>query len=303
LESQTPLLRAQILAAFATIYLVWGSSYMAGRIAVHYLPALLMAGVRFGTAGLIMLILARVSGDRIWLKPPERMQLSILAVLGFVIANGAGVWALQYVASNKSALLNATVPCWIVLLGTFGPKGYRPRWRTLLGLLLGFCGAALVLQPRAEVGSSELFPELMILCGCIAWAFSTMCLRRFELQLPIKTLIGWQMLLGGAGLALLGVAGGDAERWHWSWPGVVALCYLIIFASCLAHTAYAWLATRTTPAHLGTYSYVNPLVATTLGWLVLDERLTPIQLLGMVVSVSGVLAINWPQRMQRQPKS
>ena len=189
------------------------------------------------------------------------------------------------------------------MLGSFGPKGHRPRWRALLGLVLGFCGAALVLQPRAEVGSAELFPELLILLGCVAWAFSTMCLRRFDLTLPIKTLIGWQMFLGGIGLALLGLAHGELSRWHWSWQGVLAVSYLVIFASCVAHTAYAWLATRTTPAQLGTYSYVNPLIATLLGWLVLDESLTGVQLLGMVVALAGVLAINWPKSLQRKPGS
>src|SRR5271168_4654454 len=170
---------------------------MAGRIAVHFLPALLMAGVRFGTAGLIMLALARFSGERIWLKPPERIQLLILALLGFVIANGAGVWGLQYVPSNKSALLNATVPCWIVLLGTFGARSHRPEWRSLIGLACGFAGTVLVVQPSGGP-HSDLLPQLMILVACLNWAVSTTYMRNLRSRLPVLTLIGWQMVLGGA---------------------------------------------------------------------------------------------------------
>jgi drug/metabolite transporter (DMT)-like permease len=115
----------------------------------------------------------------------------------------------------------------------------------------------------------------------------------------VFSLIGWQMLLGGTGLLLLGALVGELPRWHWSWQSVLPLAWLIVFASCISHTAYVWLAQRVTPASLGTYAYVNPVIATLLGWLVLEEQLVAIQLLGMAVALFGVLLINWPARTAR----
>ena len=110
------------------------------------------------------------------------------------------------------------------------------------------------------------------------------------------TLIGWQMLLGGAAMSVIAILHGDVARWHWSWVGALSLAFLILFGSCLAFTAYAYLARRTSPTRLGTYGYVNPAIAAVLGWLVLNERLSAVQLLGMGITLGGVLLINWPRR-------
>jgi drug/metabolite transporter (DMT)-like permease len=289
-----------LILAFIAIYVVWGSSYLAGRIGVQHLPPLLFGGLRFITAGLVMLLIARYNGHRVSPTRAEWRQLGVLALFGFVLANGANVWALQYVASNQSALLNMSAPIFIVLLGMLGPRGHRPRMRGMVGVLLGLIGTLMLLQPAASGERGALGPQLLIIVGCFGWAVSSIYMRNIGTALPVIPLIGWQMLLGGTGLAVLGFISGEAPRWHWSWQGATALLYLVVFASCLAHTAYAWLAPRTTPTRLGTYAYVNPAIATALGWLILDEHLVLIQLAGMLVALGGVLLINWPGRLWRR---
>ncbi|MFO1295055.1 MAG: EamA family transporter, partial [Rubrivivax sp.] len=193
-------------------------------------------------------------------------------------------------------------PLWIVLLGAFGARGHRPGRRELAGLALGFLGTALVVRPHGAPGLATGFvPPGAVLLACLSWAMATIYLRNVGPRIAVQALIGWQMLLGGIGLTRVGLARGEAAAWHFSWPGTLALAFLVVFASCLAHTAYAWLALRTAPTRLGTYAYVNPLIATLLGWWVLDERLTPLQLTGMPIVLGGVLLINWPFRRRASP--
>jgi drug/metabolite transporter (DMT)-like permease len=289
--------RRRLLAGFATIYLVWGSSFLASRIGVQHLPPLLLAGVRFTCAGLVMLVLARLLRQRVQPTAREWRDLTVLAFFAFIVSNGLSIWALQWLPSNQTALLNVSAPLWIVLLGAFGARGHRPGRRDIAGLVLGFIGTALVIRPASSAGvGTSLVPQGAVLLACVAWAISTIYLRNVAPRMPVQSLIGWQMLLGGIGLVAVGLARGEAALWHWSWTGGLMLVYLIVFASCLAHTAYAWLALRTSPTSLGTYAYVNPLIATLLGWWVLDERLTPLQLIGMPIVLGGVLLINWPIR-------
>jgi drug/metabolite transporter (DMT)-like permease len=287
--------RARIVAAFIAVYLLWGSSYLATRVGVLQFPPFLFGGIRFVTAGLIMLAIARLNVVRVLPTGREWRDLLVLALTGFVCANGVGVWTMQYVASNQAALLNTTAPCWIVLLGTLGAHAHRPGRRALLGLLLGFSGALLLLLPAA-IGrgtASPLLPQLIIVGGCLAWAVSTIYLRNMGTGLSVLPLIGWQMLLGGIGLAAIGLASQELPRWHWSTLGALALVFQILLASCIGHTCYAWLARRVSPSQLGTYAYVNPVIATLLGWLLLGERLVAVQVAGMVIALSGVALISW----------
>jgi drug/metabolite transporter (DMT)-like permease len=289
--------RRRLVACFAAVYLVWGSSYLASRIGVQRLPPLLFAGLRFTCAGLVMLGVAYLLQQRVRPAGREWRDLAVLALSAFVVSNGLSIWALQWLPSNQVALLNVSAPLWIVLLGSFGTRGHRPGPREIAGLLLGFGGTALVIRPAGGTAfAGSLVPQAAVLLACVAWAAATIYLRNVAPRLAVQTLIGWQMLLGGVGLLAAGLARGEAALWHWSWTGALALVYLTVFASCLAHTAYAWLALRVAPTSLGTYAYVNPLIATLLGWWVLDESLTLLQLTGMPIVLGSVLLINWPFR-------
>lgn len=286
--------RSRLYLAFLSVYLFWGSSYLASRVGVLHMPPFLFAGVRFTIAGAIMLLISRLYRTRVLPQRSEWRHLAVLACCGFLVCNGLSIWTLQYVSSNQAALLNASVPCWIVLLGAFGRRAHRPGRREMLGVLLGVTGTVMVIGQGVGT-SGPLGAQLMILAGCFTWAVSTIYLRNSGITIPVLALIGWQMLLGGLSLLLLGLITGELSRWHWNWQGAISMAYLIVFASCCAHTAHAWLATHTTPAKLGTYGYVNPTIAAALGWLVLDEKLGALQLLGMVVVLAGMLMINWPR--------
>jgi drug/metabolite transporter (DMT)-like permease len=128
------------------------------------------------------------------------------------------------------------------------------------------------------------------------WSLGTIYMRNHSLAIDLFALVGLQMLLGGAGLTLAGLAHGDLAQWHWSPRGALALAYLVVASSCFAYVAYAWLARHATPAQTGTYSYVNPAIAAVAGYLVLGERMSGLQLLGAAVILAGVLMINWPGR-------
>lgn len=290
--------RSRLYLAFLSVYLFWGSSYLAARVGVRHLPPFLFVGVRFAIAGAVMLAISQLYRNRVLPQQREWRDLAVLACFGFLLANGINIWALQYVSSNQAALLNASAPCWIVLLGAFGSRAHRPGRRALIGVGLGVLGTMLLIGKGAGA-SGPLGAQLMILVACFAWAVSTIYLRNSGTVLPVLTLIGWQMFLGGLSLTLLGLVTGELPRWHWNATAALSMSYLIVFSSCCAHTAYAWLATRTTPAKLGTYAYVNPAIAVVLGWLVLDERLGVLQLIGMAVVLAGMLMINWPRAPSR----
>ena len=295
-RASTPPARSRIALALLAVYLFWGSSYLFSRIGVRALPALLFGGARFTMAGVIMLSIAAVARQRVRPARSEWRDLSVLALIGFVICNGAGVWSLQYIASNQGALLNTTAPCWIALLGMLGSRAHRPGRRAIVGLVLGFAGAVLIVRPGGGTQPGGLLPQLVAVGGCFAWAVASIYLRNSRLRLPLLSLIGWQMLLGGIGLLLAGAASGELPRWHWSATGVIALTVQVALASCIAHTAYAWLTRRVTPTVLGTYGYVNPVVATVLGWLWLGETLSANQLAGMALALAGVVLITWRPR-------
>lgn len=285
-----------VLAAFAVLYLVWGSSFVATKIMVTDLPPLLAAGLRFTTAGLLLAIVAAALGAR---PPKSRIEWRHALVMGglmVVVSNGINNVAMQYVASNQSALLNASAAFWIAILGTVGSRGHALPVRTRIGLAIGFLGVVLILWPRGGFSASNLGWQLAILAGCIGWAGATLYHRIAKPATPALMFTSMQMLVGGLLTTMIGLAAGDAAEWRFTVPGHLALLYLTLFSSCLAYTAFAYLLPRTTPARLGTYAYVNPVVAAVVGWLLLGETLSGVQLAGSAVIVLGVALVTLPQR-------
>jgi drug/metabolite transporter (DMT)-like permease len=220
----------------------------------------------------------------------------VLGLLMVVVSNGLNSLAMQHVASNQSALLNASSAFFIALLGTVGARGHALSSRTVLGLALGFAGVALVMWPRGGFTAANLGWQLAILVGCLGWAGATLYHRLARPATPPLLLTGMQMLVGGVGMLALGLAGGEAAEWRVSPRGYAALAYLTLASSCLAYTAFAYLQVRTTPARLGTYAYVNPVVAAIVGWWLLGETLSPLQLAGSAVIVAGVALVTLPGR-------
>jgi drug/metabolite transporter (DMT)-like permease len=297
-RGQTPLNSsgALVLGAFAVLYLVWGSSFVATKIMVTDLPPLLAAGLRFTTAGVLLALVAAALGARVPRDPREWRHALVMGLLMVVVSNGINNVAMQYVASNQSALLNATAAFWIALLGTVGAQGHALSTRTKVGLAIGFLGVALILWPRGGFSAANLGWQLAIIAGCIGWAGATLYHRLAKPATPALMFTAVQMLLGGLLMTGIGLAAGDAQEWHFSVRGHLALLYLTLFSSCLAYTAFAYLLPRTTPARLGTYAYVNPVVAAVVGWLLLGETLSGAQLAGSAVIVLGVALVTLPQR-------
>jgi drug/metabolite transporter (DMT)-like permease len=286
-----------LVLCLSAVYLIWGTSYLATRIGVLHLPPLLFGGARFLIAGALLTGIAFWRGFRPAQLEGQWHHLLVMSFLGIAVCNGLQVWAMQWVASGTSALLNASCALWIVLFGLLGARAHRPGRREMLGLAIGFIGTVLLVLPAADAGtagSTPLVPQLAIVLACVVWSLGTIYMRNHALAIDLAALMGLQMLLGGVWMVLAGALRGEPAAWHWSRPGVFALAYLVVFSACLAYMAYAWLARHATPAQTGTYSYVNPALATVVGYVGLDERMTLMQVWGAAVILAGVLMINWP---------
>jgi len=285
--------RAKLIVCFATVYLVWGSTYLVASIGVHELPPLLFGGIRFLCAGVLLGLTSLALGNRFDLDAAEWRHMVIVAIGNVFIANGATNIAMQHVASNQTAILNASAALWIALLATRGRRAHALERRTLIGLVIGFAGTVLIIWPGGGEGGNHLGYQALILVAVFAWSASTVYIRNAHSKLDILTFTAVQMTLGGLMLTAAGAATGELTEWRWSKTGLIAMGYLTLLSSCLAYTAFAWLAKNTTPAMAGTYSYVNPAIAAVLGWWILDEQLGLHQLIGMAVILAGVALVSW----------
>jgi drug/metabolite transporter (DMT)-like permease len=288
--------RAKLILCFAIVYLVWGSTYVAASIGVHALPPILFGGFRFLAAGVLLAITALALGQRFAMDATEWRHMVIVAIGSVFIPNSCSNWAMQYVASNQTAILNASAALWIALFATRGRRAHALDRRTVMGLVIGFTGAVLILWPRGTFAASNFGMQLLILVAVFVWSATTVYIRNAHSKLDLLPFSALQMFLGGVMMTVAGLALGEARDWHWSASGLAAMAYLTVASSCIAYTAYSWLARNTTPAMVGTYSYVNPAIAALLGWWWLGEKLGSNQLVGMAVMFAGVALVSWPQK-------
>ena len=279
------------MLAFGTIYLVWGSSFLASKIMVQHLPVLLSAGVRFLIGGALLTALARFRREAFPASPIEWRHCMVMAVLTVILSTGINTFALRVLPSNQSALLNSSSALWIALLGTLGPRGHRLSAVTKVGLSLGFVGVGCVLWPKGGFVGEHFGWQIAVVLGCLSWATGTLYYRSMGPRTTPLMFTAMQMLTGGSVLFAAGLATGDAANWSWAADGILAFLYLTFVSSSIAYCAYIWLMRNTTPAKLGTYAYVNPAIATVLGWAVLGETLSLVQVFGTLVILSGVTLI------------
>jgi drug/metabolite transporter (DMT)-like permease len=292
------------MLALSTIYLVWGSSFLFTKLAVMNLPPALFSGIRFATAGTLLALIARVWSGSSW--PSRLIDWRHVIIAGFFmvfVSNGLNTWAMRYLPSNQSALLNGTSAFWIAGLGTFGRRGHPLTRSAILGLVIGFLGAALMLIPAEPLRAKSLLAQAGVLTACFSWSLGTLYYRSIDTELSSLMFMGLQMLMGGLMLLGLGLVHGDAAHWAPNTSGLMALLYLTFFSSCLAYTAYGWLSLNAAPALIGTYGYVNPAIASFLGWQFLHEHLSGTQLVGMVVIIVGVSILTLPGGSLTDPKT
>lgn len=288
-----------LIAAFAAVYIFWGSTYLAIKYAIETLPPFLMAGARFVFAGSVLMLWARFTKDY---ESPKRAHWKTSFIVGTLLllgGNGGVVFAEHHISSSLAALLVATEPFWIVLLSWLWLKGTRPNLKTVLGIALGFFGVWLLIsgQPTANaasVGSMQFFGALAVILAAMSWATGSIYGLRAPVPKSALLTAGMQMFAGG--LVLLVVSLLMGEWWNFnpaevsanSWFGLV---YLIIFGSLVGFTAYSWLLKNAQPALVSTYAYVNPIVAVFLGWLIAGETFTGQMLIGAGIIVGSVVLI------------
>lgn len=281
----------RIVAAFATLYLVWGSTYLAIRVVVERLPPALSAGVRFFIAGFLMLGWAMLRGHRL---PSTRRDLVTLAVTGTLMlvgANGMVTWAEQWVESNQAALIVATSALWLAWMGTMGTQGQGlSRW-TVVGLLSGFCGVAVLVGDGLQLAHAPWWAYAALLSSAFLWSLGSIVAKRRPTTCAPLVSAGVQTLVAAVVLTVAGLALGDADQWVWEARPLLALGYLVVVGSCIGYGCFLWLVHQVTPAQLGTYAYVNPAVAVLLGWWLLDEQLAGMQIVGTLVILASVVLV------------
>jgi drug/metabolite transporter (DMT)-like permease len=288
--------RLAVAAAFAIVYVVWGSTYLAILFAIETLPPFLMAGVRFLIAGSVLLAWTRIIAGE---PAPSRAQWRSAAIVGVLLllgGNGLVVWSEQRIASGVAALLVGTVPCFMVLVDWLRPGGIRPGWRVSGGLALGMLGLVWLVGPDSVMGGgrADLLGAAALVLASLSWAVGSIYSRHAAVPSSPFVFTAMQMLAGGVALVVLGVALGEPARFDaaaLSLRSVLGLVYLIVLGSIVAFSAYVWLLRVSTPARVSTYAYVNPVVAVFLGWLLADEALTPRMAIAAAVIVSGVALI------------
>lgn len=291
--------------ALAIVYTVWGSTYLAIRVAIETLPPMLMASVRFLIAGGILHAISIRRGERERDRPGLRQwrAAAIVGTLLFLGGNGGVVWAEQRVPSGIAALIVASVPLWMALIAFIALKERLPRI-AVAGLVVGFAGTALLIRPA---GAERIDPlGAAVLVGASAsWAIGTLYAARAPLPSRGSVSAAMQLLCGGVVLGIVGVAGGELGDVHpdrFSASSLLALAYLIVFGALIAFSAYAWLVQNASPAIVSTYAYVNPVIAVLLGWAILDETVGPTTVIaGAIIVVAVAMIVSSKVKHEGEP--
>jgi drug/metabolite transporter (DMT)-like permease len=286
--------RALAITAFTIVCVVWGTTYLAIRVAVETIPPLLLTSIRFVIAGIVMLGIARLRGERI---PTRRSTLANLAFVGFLmvgVGNLAVVWAEQWVPSGLAALFVATAPFWMALIEMFRTGGERLDRRGALGMFIGFVGVALLVTPKGAGGSYDMhfvLGALAIQFGSMAWQLGSVRGKYYLKDVPLLASASLQMLFGGIMVGIVGLLIGEPARLSFTPRTFFALAYLTIFGSIIAYSAYVYALAHMRTTQSSLYAYVNPVVAVILGWLILGEQLNWLSIVAMVIILGGVALV------------
>ena len=282
------------VAAFAALYLVWGSTYLAIRVAIESMPPFGMAGARFLVAGSLLFAFVRLRGAP-WPSVGQWRDNTIAGILLLLGGNGLMCWAEQTIPSGVTALIVGVGPLFTVLADWLWTRSQRPTLLTVGGMVLGMAGVAWLAAPW-ERGPGSLDPHgvLAVLCACVAWSLGAIYSR--HARRPAEPLVGASVQMLGGGLALLLAAWLHGDFAHIALAAVtprswLAFAYLITMGSLVAFSTFVWLMKHSTPALVFTYAYVNPVVAVFLGWLLAGEAITGRMGAAAVVIVAAVMVI------------
>jgi drug/metabolite transporter (DMT)-like permease len=285
----------KLLLAFAAVYIIWGSTYLAIRFAIETVPPFLMAGVRFLIAGSILFIGVRVR-DKEKIQPLHWRSAFIIGGLLLLGGNGGVVWAEQFVPSGLAALLVSTVPIWVVVINYVKPDREPPAVKMIAGIILGFAGLFFLISPYDFLSGDriDLAGAAVLLMATFFWSLGSVYTKYAPLPKSSMLTVSMEMLAGGFLLFLVGFLFED-------WSGVtlesvssksfLSIIYLIFFGSLVAFTAYIWLLEKAGPSRATTYAYVNPVVAVILGWAFAGEEMNLRIVISAVIIITAVAII------------
>jgi drug/metabolite transporter (DMT)-like permease len=294
-----------VVLSFFLVYVLWGATFFAMRIGVQSFPPLILAGMRHLSVGLVLYPLLRW---RTGIRPTAEQwrTAAITGVLLLMVGNGGVCWAEQTVPSGIAALLVATVTLWMVIVDWLRPNGHRPSARVLFGIVLGFAGMVVLVGPAKLGLSGRVDPvgAAVLIAASLAWACGSLYSKHGALPSSPMLGVAMQGLCGGAVLWIAAIFGGELGRFHPAAAPLrawMAVGYLFVFGSCIGFTAYLYILKNSTAARVGTYAFVNPVVALIIGCLLGGEALTPRTLLAAAVILTAVvLVITVPHRDPRE---
>jgi drug/metabolite transporter (DMT)-like permease len=295
-----PALKGKALIAYLVVCIFWGSTYLAIKVGVTELPPFLFAGLRFFVAGILLVIIARALGDPL----PRKSDWKTLAIVGLLLLAGGNafvVWSEQYVGSGIASIFVVTVAMWTALFDAIIPGGSSElNWRVVAGLLLGFLGTLLLVGATpAEILAADKRGPIALTMASASWSLGTVYAKRHPTQASPYMGAAFQMIVGGAAVALVGTLLGEWVSWHLSARGIGAIAYLVIFGSILGYSAYSYALRHASATIVGTYAYVNPVIAVLLGWLLLHEPVGPRTFIAMGMILVAVVWIQLSHRLRR----
>ena len=284
-----------VILAFAAVYILWGSTYLAVRVGIESFPPLLLAGTRHLSVGIILLPLLLWKTKII----PTAQQWKTAAITGCLLlflGNGSVCWAEQTVPSGVSALLVATVCLWMVLIDWLHPGGHRPSARIIAGVILGFAGLLFLVGPWRLAGSSRIDPfgAGILVLASFSWACGSLYSKHGSLPSSPMLGVAMQSFCGGIALWIAGLVSGEVARFHPSAVSIrswLAVSYLAVFGSAIGFTAYIYILKKSTATRVGTYALVNPVVALLLGWFFAGEEFTLRTFMAALVILTAVLLV------------
>jgi len=289
-------MKTKIWLALLALYIVWGSTYFGIKVAIETIPPFFHAGVRFLVSGLILVIWQRSAGYEM----PTRKQWISTAIIGNLLllgGNGLVSWAEQFIPSGIAALIIASVPLFLVVAEAIRPHGVKPNWQSIVGLVIGFIGIYVLIDPTEAVAGAGLnmYGVAALLSACALWATGSVYSKLADLPKSSLMTTGAEMLMGSIGLFIISLVTGELHGWNpaeVSMRSLAGLSYLITIGSILGFGSYIWLLQNAPISLVATYAYVNPIVAILLGvWLgneILESRIW----LATAIIIGSVIFIN-----------
>ncbi len=290
-------MKSKIWVALIALYIVWGSTYLGIKVAIETIPPFFHASVRFLVSGLILVLWQRAAGHAM----PTRKQWVSTAIIGtFLLLGGNGLvsWAEQFIPSGIAALIIASVPMFLVIAEAMRPRGVKPTWQAVIGLLVGFAGIFILVGPAEISGSSaklDPYGVAALLAACLMWTTGSIYSKSADLPQSSLMTTGAEMLMGSLSLLIVSLLSGELRGWNpaeVSTRSLYGLLYLITIGSIIGFGSYVWLLQNAPISLVATYAYVNPIVAVLLGFWFGNESLEPRIWLATAIIIGSVIFIN-----------